>query len=237
MRITAWILAVLLVSSSVCAEELPIVGDFNAKPKNWLDEAGQAKGIHIDLLEEIGLRTGITFTYSLSPWKRAFVESEQGKAAIIGFSKTSEREQNWFYSDPLYFDELVFVTTKEKNFDFTGLRSIDGRRVGVKLGATYGDDFEKAKEEGHVKIVETTDRVGQLRMLVDGRVDLVLLSPGKIALETVISENEWLTAHRDEFSDCVAALQAGPELHWHPKSHGQRTPYSQDQRSHFKYEG
>ncbi len=178
---------------------LHILGDDKAKPKNWLNESGQPEGIMIDLLAEVTRRTGITFTYELAPWNRSFRLSSLGDGAIIGFSKTAKRELKWDYSVPMYFDELSIVTTQDKVFEFKNLKSLSGKRLAIKLGASYGDDFEAAKASGLFTTVETVDRAGQMRMLTLDRVDALLLSPGKIALESIISENEWLSKHRDTF--------------------------------------
>lgn len=205
-------------SSAKERELLPIVGDFKAAPKNWLDSNKQAQGIMIDLLNEVSARTSIDFTYNLYPWKRAFALSEIGKGAIIGFSKTSQREKKWDYSEPMFFDELVLVTTKVKQFKFTNLQSLNGRRLAIKSGASYGDDFEDARKKGYFKAVETTDRAGQMRMLTANRVDVVLVSPGRIALELVIARNAWLSNNREDFVILDPPYKSDPNFLGIPKS-------------------
>ncbi|MBT3703623.1 MAG: amino acid ABC transporter substrate-binding protein [Alphaproteobacteria bacterium] len=201
MKLYSIFFAIFLATSAApaLAEELTIVGDHKAKPKNWLNDEQKPVGIMIDLLEEVGKRTGIKFTYALSPWKRAYVESEHGSGAIIGFSKTREREKLWHYSVPMYHDEIVFVTTKKSAFEFKGIDKLSGRTIAIKRGASYGDDFEKSRANGDFVAVEGTNRVSQLKMLLLGRVDAVLLSPGKIALAAVISKNRRLREHKDSF--------------------------------------
>ncbi|WP_196159214.1 ABC transporter substrate-binding protein [Reinekea sp. G2M2-21] len=216
-------LALFLISGLVMtchADTLAIVGDDKAKPKNWLDSTGQPRGIMIDLLNDVSNRTGIEFTYDLSPWNRAFTLSSNGKGAIIGFSKTAERQQLWDFSEPMYTDELVIVTTKAKTFDFTGLASLTGKRLAIKKGSSYGDDFEIARKNGDIAIVESTDRAGQMRMLELNRVDAVLISPGRVALETVIAENEWLSEHRDDFIILPRAYKKDLNYLGIPKSMG-----------------
>lgn len=205
-------------SNSKARELLPILGDFKAAPKNWLDPNKQAQGIMIDLLNGVSARTSIDFTFKLYPWKRAFALSEIGRGAIIGFSKTSQREKKWDYSEPMFIDELVLVTTKVKSFNFTNLQSLDGRRLAIKSGASYGDDFEDARKKGYFKVVETTDRTGQMRMLTANRVDLVLVSPGRIALETVIARNDWLSDHREDFVILDPPYKSDPNFLGIPKS-------------------
>jgi ABC-type amino acid transport substrate-binding protein len=216
-KLRVW-LGILWFSAStmVAAESLHVVADHKAMPKNWV-ENGEAKGIMIDLLSEVTERTGIEFTYEFGTWNRILHLSRTGAGGIIGFSKTEERLAYWDYSVPMYYDELVLVTTKAKQFEFSGLDSLKGKRIAIKRGATYGDDFEKAVEDGLFTLVETEDRTGQMRMMNLDRVDAVLLSPGKMALASVISENEWLREHRDDFVVIQPPFKKDPNFLGIPK--------------------
>lgn len=220
MKATLFFCSLLCLSSVLHAETLAIVGDHNAKPKNWLDKNGQARGIMIDLLEEVSKRTDIRFTYRLMPWKRAFEVSALGKASIIGLSKTTKRQKTWDYSTAMYDDPLVLVTTKNRAFKFEGYESLRNKSIGTKLGTSYGDDFEQARTQGLFKIVETPNRAGQLRMLTLDRIDAVLLSPGRIALEATLSETKWLREHKDEFVVLEPPLKLDPNYLGIPKSLG-----------------
>ncbi|MEQ8284919.1 transporter substrate-binding domain-containing protein [Thalassospira sp.] len=180
-------------------ESLHIFADDNALPKNWLDADGAPQGVNIEVLDEVTRRTGIEFTYSFVPWNRAYESARKGMGAIIGLSKTQERQITFDYSEPMYFDELVFVTNRESAFLFEGLDSMRGYIIGVKRGASYGDDFENARTLGLLNVLESSDRAGQMLMLAQDRVDAVLLSPGKIAFASVMASNNWLSSHKDEF--------------------------------------
>jgi ABC-type amino acid transport substrate-binding protein len=205
------------VAAPALAEELAIVGDHKAIPKNWLNKEKKPVGIMIDILEEVGERTGIKFTYSLSPWKRAYVESEHGAGAIIGFSKTKAREKLWHYSVPMYHDEIVLVTTKKSAFKFTGIQNLGGRAIAIKRGSSYGDDFEKSRANGDFVAIEGTSREAQLRMLLVGRVDAVMLSPGKLALAAEISKNKWLKEHEGSFVVLSPPYKSDPNYLGIPK--------------------
>jgi len=209
------------IVSGVFAESIHIVGDDNAKPKNWLDSNGQPKGIMIDLLSEVTRRTGIEFTYDLAPWNRSYTLSANGKGAIIGFSMNKQRLESWDFSDPMYYDELVIVTSLDKQFAFEDLTSLAGKRLAIKRGTSYGDDFEQARQNNLFSVVESTDRAGQMRMLTLDRVDAILLSPGKIALQTVIGENQWLTEHQDQFVILEPPYKRDPNYLGIPKSMNQ----------------
>lgn len=221
MKKTTKLIFVLLMSMTplhALSETLAIVGDQNALPKNWIGKDGNVRGIMIEVLEEVSKRTDIKFTYSLSPWKRALKMSSEGKGSIIGFSKTTEREKTWDYSVPMYYDELVFVTTKDKKFNFTGIESMGGRSVAIKLGASYGDDFEAARKSGLIKVVETSERKGQLQMLAYNRIDTVLLSPGRVALESVLTQEPYLREHRDDYIILEPPFKLDPNYLGIPKS-------------------
>ncbi|MBT4627205.1 MAG: amino acid ABC transporter substrate-binding protein [Rhodospirillales bacterium] len=213
-----FLIGVLFSSFSHAGETLHIFADSHAKPKNWEGSNGEPRGIQIEILEEVTKRTGIEFTYFFAPWKRVFISSEAGKGGIIGFSKTKERAKLWDYSLPLYYDELVFVTTKEKVFSFNGLESLKGKEIGIKRGASYGDDFESAIARNLFKIVETADREGQMQMLAKGRLDAILLSPGRIALESLIADHKWLRDHKDNFVLISPPYKLDPNYLGIPKS-------------------
>lgn len=205
---THTVLFILLAAASLAgltgrahAEALHVFADYKAYPKNWLGSDGKPHGIMIDLLKEVSARTGIafTFTYTMVPWKTAFEKSRNGEGAIVGLSKTSDRQRIWDYSSVMYSDPLVLVAWKGRPVAYAGLGSLKGKTIGVKLGASYGDDFEMAVQSGLVTVIQTHDRVGQLKMLALGRLDAVLVSPGAFALEPLFLEDSDLAKNRDNY--------------------------------------
>lgn len=221
-QFAALICLLMLLSPALKAgETLHIFADDNAVPKNWLDANGTPQGINLEVLQEVTKRTGIEFTYSFVPWNRAYESARKGLGAIIGLSKTQERQITFDYSEPMYFDELVFVTDRENAFSFTGLDSMRGYTIGVKRGASYGDDFELARDLGLFNVLESSDRAGQMLMLAQDRVDAVLLSPGKVAYASVMASNDWLKNHQDEFMIVSPPYKLDPNHLGIPKILGQ----------------
>jgi len=219
------ILAVTAVSlfwprSPVGAETLHILADYKAYPKCWRGLDGKPHGIMIDILKDVTERTGIKFTYTMVPWKTAFEKSKNGEGAIIGLSKTTERQEIWDYSTVMYSDPLVLVAWKDRPLPFTGLNSLQGKKIGIKLGATYGDDFKAAVESGVFEVVQTHDRVGQLKMLARGRLDAVLVSPGSFALEPLFIEDKDLEGTRDQYVVVDPPLKLDPNFLGIPKTMG-----------------
>lgn len=202
------------------AETLHILADYKAYPKNWRGVDGKPHGIMIDILKEVTERTGISFTYTMVPWKTAFEKSKNGEGAIIGLSKTTERQEIWDYSTAMYSDPLVLVAWKDRPLPFSGLNSLQGKKIGIKLGASYGDDFNSAVKSGVFEVVQTHDRVGQLKMLARGRLDAVLISPGAFALEPLFIEDKDLERMREQFEVLDPPLKLDPNYLGIPKSMG-----------------
>jgi ABC-type amino acid transport substrate-binding protein len=221
----AAILAVLAISlmwrvGPASAETLHILADYKAYPKCWRGLDGKPHGIMIDILKNVTERTGITFTYTMVPWKTAFEKSKNGEGAIIGLSKTTGRQEIWDYSSVMYSDPLVLVAWKDRPLPFTGLNSLQGKKIGIKLGASYGDDFNAAVQSGGFEVVQTHDRVGQLKMLALGRLDAVLISPGSFALEPLFIEDPDLERMRERFAVVDPPLKLDPNYLGIPKIMG-----------------
>lgn len=187
------------LSTTSVAEEVVIFADYKAKPKNWVDAEGNAHGIQYEILNEISERTGIHFTFQFTPWKRGVRMSQRGHGGIIGFSKSQERMKEWDYSEPIYFDELVVISMMHRNVKFIGPSSLNGLRIGIKLGARYGDGFEQAIADKTFTIVESINRNNQLQLLTSGKVDVILMSPGQFALDVMMAEEAWLQKYKYDF--------------------------------------
>jgi len=210
-------LALLFGTGLSCAETVHVLADYKAYPKNWRGLDGKPHGIMIDILSEVTKRTGISFNYTMVPWKTAFEKSKNGEGAIIGLSKTTEREKIWAYSSAMYEDPLVLVAWKNRPLTYSGLISLRGTTIGIKLGASYGDDFDNAVKTGLFDVVQTHDRVGQLKMLARGRLDGVLVSPGSFALEPLFREDKELEKDRDSFLVVEPPVKLDPNYLGIPK--------------------
>lgn len=78
--------------------------------------------------------------------------------------------------------------------------------------------LNKREKNRLYSVVETTDRKGQLQMLSYGRVDLVLMSPGRLALESTLAENKFLIEHRNDYVLLDKPFKLDPNYLGMPKS-------------------
>src|SRR3989344_8294618 len=81
-------------------------------PFRMEDAQGNLPGLDIDVLNEIGRRSGLSFDIQRAPWARGLADLQQGRADLmIGLAKTPEREQYIEYlSSPYYACAPRFYT-------------------------------------------------------------------------------------------------------------------------------
>lgn len=177
-----------------------IVGNNYKIPKIYADESGSPSGILIDILKHIDQRMEeYSFRYHLYPWARAFRMAQDAEGGIIGLSMTSERTKIFDYSDPVYMDTVAVIVRRGEEFPFTGLSDLAGKRIGIGRMGTFGDKFDRMREENIFTVYEDNGPVLRLRMLLAGRIDCALISPMDIGLQATIGKDERLQELADEF--------------------------------------
>ncbi|WP_439135622.1 substrate-binding periplasmic protein [Pseudomaricurvus sp.] len=205
-----WLFAGLwLMWSGVCsAETLVIYGDDHNPPKISVTSAGSANGILVDMMERVGERIGQTFEFRLLPWKRAYHEAVvQGAGLILGVSWSTARESMLDYSEPLFTDRLMLFVRQGERFDYQGVSSLRGKRVGVKLGVFYGEDLERqvARRELQVAVAPTQKHL--LRMLLQQRIDVAIIGPEATTGWNLIDADPVLQARKQEISVLAEPFQ------------------------------
>jgi len=166
------------------AEEFTFTGNETRPPKVFNDPAGNANGVLVEIMKFVGKETGDKYNFKLFPWARAYDTALKGEMAIIGLSKNTERLALFDYSEePLFYDDLILVVKKGKEFSFENVSDLKGKKIGTARGASYGDIFEKAIKENVFEAVAGNTPSSQLGMLLLDRLDAVLISVGKAGLE------------------------------------------------------
>ena len=126
-----------------------------------------------DVFESVGKEMGVTFVFKFMPWKRCELALEELTAwGAIPYAPTPEREQKFYYSDPLYFRQSVFfahsVDEKKPQIPYATLTDLKGYRIGGVLGYYYEQPFREAGLK--VEYVSTEEQ--NFKKLGTGRVDL-----------------------------------------------------------------
>jgi polar amino acid transport system substrate-binding protein len=189
--------ALLLSAPAPAADPIVIFGNDCKPPKSWVDR-GRPKGVLVDILHEIEARTGLSFDIRLMPWKRAYMSALEGRGGIFGLSKNMERLSLFDFSEVMYVDEMRLVVLKGREFAYHKVEDLKGMTLGVTRGASYGDDYDRAK--GRVFIPsEDSGPISRLRMLLAGRIDAALIGPGEASVRFTITQDRMLMDNRNQF--------------------------------------
>ncbi|MGJ8681808.1 substrate-binding periplasmic protein, partial [Paraglaciecola sp.] len=169
IALTSCLLALYCFSSALLSNEIIIYGNENKAPKYYFEDK-KAKGILIDIMRYVDSKLPETFNYELYPWKRALYYASQAKGGIIGFSKNKERLKTFDYSDVMYSEVINLVVLQGHEFHYQNISSLQGKRIGVQRGSSYGDTFEKSKST----LTYHEDGSGEQRLLklLNKRIDV-----------------------------------------------------------------
>ncbi len=173
-------LLLLFGMGSAQAGQINLFGADNLPPKSWQD-GSTPHGYAVDAATEALTRAGYQPIVKLEPWPRAIEDVTAGNGIITHFSKTPQRERIFEFSQPLVYDRIVVAVRKGREFPFTSVKDLVGKRVGVLRGVAYGGDWAASLKD--LTLEEDTDAVARLGKLVRDRLDAAIISSGAAGLE------------------------------------------------------
>lgn len=134
------------------------------------------------VLEHMGYEVNLTF----HPWARAKRMTIDGLAdGVAGIYFTDQRAELLTFTDPVITTEQVLFKRRDSDIRFDGdLSTLKGYSIGIVRNYTYGDVFDQA---GQLNKVASTTPNNNLKMLLSGRVDLIIGSSK--AIESLIAQN------------------------------------------------
>ncbi|MCP5324923.1 MAG: amino acid ABC transporter substrate-binding protein [Oceanospirillaceae bacterium] len=133
-----------------------------------LPDGGFAVALCRTLLKNAGYESNVYFV----PWTRALKGTESGTYqvnAAVWYAK--DRAAYMLYSEPYTVNKLVFVSRSDTPFQYKGLSSLRGKRIGVGQDYAYPQEILHAPD---VRFDEAIDDEQNLRKLFSGRIDLTL---------------------------------------------------------------
>jgi polar amino acid transport system substrate-binding protein len=168
------LLVLVCLPAPTSAEPVLVLVDTANPPFMFLTSEGKASGIYPAIIAEAFERMGVPVKVSAVPWKRALATIAIGDAGVAGIYKTNERSEKYDFSDVLFVEKVQVIVLVGKTFPFSGIQSLQGKRLGVLRGWSYGDEFDKAKEEGLFTVEEVESDAQNLAKLKNDRLDAVL---------------------------------------------------------------
>lgn len=194
-KISLLLIAIFFIGINSYAEEMLITGNAFKQPKIW-KEGKKATGILVDIMKYVGAEMGTDYKIKLSNWARAYDSAVKGKSGIVGISKTEERLKLFDYSEPLYYDEVILVVKRGNEFTFERNEDLTGKKIGVCRNCSFGPEYEEAKK--FFKMHEDNRNTQRLKLLLAGRTDAAIFSPGEASLNLALNEDPSLS--REQFS-------------------------------------
>ncbi|MCX4026908.1 transporter substrate-binding domain-containing protein [Endozoicomonas sp. SM1973] len=141
----------------------------------YVSESLKYYGITPRILTEVFATQDITVRYQFTSWARALEMVRKGKAdGTFLWSKTSEREKDFFYSkEPIGNISYVFFHLKDNPFAWSSFEDLRGKRIAATIGYHYSDEFNRYEKEGLININRVKSDLQLLKMLYKQRVDII----------------------------------------------------------------
>ncbi|WP_020587440.1 substrate-binding periplasmic protein [Desulfobacter curvatus] len=155
------------------AQDLEIAVD-NANPPFMYNDAGKAAGLYPAMLTAIFSKMNVPVKVSAYPWKRVLKMGKDGAAGIGGIYKNPDRLKIFDYSDSIFSERLVLFINKDKAFNYSGVKDLSGKKVGILLGWSYGADFDEAKAQKAFIAEEGKSDEANFKKLTQGWLDCVV---------------------------------------------------------------
>lgn len=166
-------LALFLPFAAHAEAALPVDVD-SGNPPFMFGTVAQAEGFYPELVAAAFERMKRPVQLSAKPWKRALAELDIGMAGVAGIYKTEERVRKYDFSDPLFAERIAVYYNVTQPLRYKELSDLYGKRVGVLLGWSYGDAFDRARSERKFVVEEVYNDSQNFEKLAQGRVDVVL---------------------------------------------------------------
>ena len=130
------------------------------------------QGAVSEIVRQAFLLQNVEVSIEFMPFARALHQSRQAEyAGLIGAWYDDERAEHFYYSEPIYNNEIVFFKQKNFSYHFRGYDEIAA--MGIRLGLVRGylQPTGLLRNQPNLVMVATDEQA--LLMLAKGRVDLV----------------------------------------------------------------
>ncbi|PKG37051.1 transporter substrate-binding domain-containing protein [Psychromonas sp. Urea-02u-13] len=130
------------------------------------------QGISVDIVTAALASQGYQVKYKAMAWSRALNEVKEGRIDILPATWFTQDRTNYLtYSDSYLENSLKFIKKAGDSFEFDGMSSLGGKKIGIVRGYGYGDEFLSADNFSRP---EASNLVANLKKLLAGRIHLTL---------------------------------------------------------------
>lgn len=163
----------LLAPVSSRSTEILVMFD-EANPPFMYVKDNKVSGLYPAIIGEAFKRMKIDYRFTGVPWQRALSTLEESKAGVGGIYKTQERIKKYNFSVPLFTERLMLYVRKNREFPFKDVSDLKAKTVGVILGWSLGDAFDKARDSGFFTVEPSGSDEQNFEKLAKGRIDTLV---------------------------------------------------------------
>lgn len=173
------IVLILVLSATMWAQTHPKAVHFVEDPWppfTYGELSGEpTKGAAVEALKMVFANHALKLT--LYPWKRAVMMAQEGVAdGLMLTVETTERQNFFVFSEPLFKDEIVFIVNEESRLTYRGLSSLKGLKIGTIHGSKYSDAFQEALAQKNFEAIPADELQTNIKKLSSKRIDAMIAS-------------------------------------------------------------
>lgn len=164
-------IAFTLTCSELSAQELVTGNDFAPYSDEKLPDGGFATDIVLNVVKNMGATMPVRFL----PWKRGYEQTVSGAyLATFPYVKTTERENQALFSEPLYYSTVQVWHLKENPIIYSDHNSLIGKTFCNPLGYFTTAAMRELITGKKINLQEPPNMEACLRFLALGRADFVI---------------------------------------------------------------
>lgn len=138
----------------------------------FIDPSRSDGGISIKILQEVMLSQGHEIDVQPMPWGKALAVTEKGDVDILpGIWFSEERDKIMHYSEPYTYNRIVFVKHKSDSYEYKGIDSLNGKKVGIIKNYAYNEEL---LANGAIQFSKSSSLVRNMENVASQRIDLTL---------------------------------------------------------------
>lgn len=141
----------------------------------YISEHAKNGGVLVQVAKEAFALEGIEVKFYFYPWRRVYQLGSKGVYdAVLGYTKTKEREKFFYFSDEIYTGKYVFFHKKERPMSWESFEDIGHLTLATTRGfGGMGDRFLSAEKSNVLRVLRLNSDIQSFNMVYINRADAV----------------------------------------------------------------
>ena len=109
---------------------------------------------------------GYETDFSWKPWKRGYIESQNGQfIGTFPYIPTAERQVDFLYSDAFFTETYVALSNTSESGNFLYYEDMKGKTICRPIGYAIADKFEQFKKAGEIQLFQPSDMTACMKTI------------------------------------------------------------------------